>query len=176
MTAMHADRIIEIPQWGSDKSWDEANASIAHVIRIHSQQMRAVRDNALAMAKKLTTLFPLLDEFCMESCVYCSSPCCVTATVWLDFCDLIFIHLTGQPVPPHQLIEKQPDSCRFSSDTGCILPRLSRPWVCTHYLCPPQKALLRQKDEPIRAFVDQTIVALKTDRAMLERLFLSVIR
>ncbi|GAB6093993.1 hypothetical protein JCM14469_02450 [Desulfatiferula olefinivorans] len=174
--ARYTDRIIEIPQWGSDAAWAEANGSIEHLIRMHGERLGDARETAARIRSRLVGLFPLLDEFCRGTCVDCSSPCCVTATVWLDFRDLLFIHLSGQTVPPHQLIEKQPDSCRYSSDTGCTLPRLSRPWVCTHYLCPLQKALLRKKSPSERAAFENAMEAIRDDRVLLENQFLSATR
>lgn len=173
---MHSEKFIEIPQWGSDAEWKEANASIGHLARIHNKKLGGALRKVREMQAKLTTLYPLLDEFCKDTCVQCSSPCCVTATVWLDFCDLIFIHLSGQTIPPRQLIEKQPDSCRYNSPSGCLLPRLSRPWVCTLYLCPPQMALLRLKDDYIRRTFEETVKSLKADRKMLENMFITVSR
>jgi hypothetical protein len=31
---------------------------------------------------------------------------------------------------------------RYWKPKGCVLPRMSRPWICTWYLCPTQKAIL----------------------------------
>jgi hypothetical protein len=174
--ARYTDRIIEIPQWGSDANWSEANGSIDHLIRIHGAVLDGARETARRIQSRLISLFPLLDEFCLGTCVDCSSPCCVTATVWLDFRDLLFIHLSGQSVPPHQLIEKQPDSCRYSSETGCTLPRLSRPWVCTHYLCPLQKALLREKPSSMRTAFENAMASVRDDRVLLENQFLAATR
>jgi hypothetical protein len=108
--------------------------------------------------------------------VDCSSPCCVTATVWFDFCDVLFMNLLGLPIPEHQLIERQIDSCRYHSHTGCVLPRLTRPWVCTLYFCPPQMAILRNTYGDQKPLIDETIASIKKNRKMLEELFLSLIR
>lgn len=171
-----SNKIIEIPQWGSISDWNEANRAIEHLVRIHNKNLKHAFGKALDIKAKLSSLFPILDEFCQETCVHCSSTCCITATVWLDFCDLIYIHLSGAPIPPHQLIEKQPDSCKYNSLSGCTLPRLSRPWVCTMYLCPPQMALHRKKDELIRSTFNDTILSLKNDRKLLEKMFINVCR
>lgn len=173
---MHRKRIIQIPQWGIDSDWKEANTSIRHLISRHRDQLGEAFKKAEEIKTGLMSMFPLLDEFCSVTCVTCPSPCCMTATVWLEHCDLIFIHLNDLFVPPCQLIEKQPDSCRFDSPKGCTLPRLSRPWVCTLYLCPPQMALLREKDEPTRKAFEDTVKKIKADRKILEKLFIKVCR
>lgn len=169
---MQQNTIIEIPQWGADSDWNEANASIVHLIRKHQANMADVFAKAAAMRKNIETLFPLLDEFCGETCVTCPSPCCLTATVWIDYRDLLFIHLNDLYIPPQQLIERQPDSCRYNSPEGCMLPRLSRPWVCTLYLCPPQMALLRAKNDPLKKAFDYTVTVIKADRKILEKKFI----
>lgn len=173
---MNSNHIIQIPQWGSEADWDEANDTIAHLIRIHQPELGQTIEVAKEIERQMETLFPLLDEFCGQTCVTCPSPCCVTATVWVDYCDLLFLHLCGLHIPEHQLIEKQPDSCRFNSATGCKLPRLSRPWVCTLYLCPPQMALLRQKAPQIKSQFETTVKFIKAKRRRLEEMFLNIVK
>ena len=173
---MDSSAVIEIPPWGTDSEWKEINMTFNHLINRHRDALARTVEKALEMSHKLESLYPIQNDICRETCVQCSSPCCVTATVWLDFYDLLFMHLTGQLIPDHQLIERQIDSCRYHSPTGCVLPRLSRPWVCTLYLCPPQMALLREKNETIRKHTDETIKAIKTDRKIIEDMFLSIIR
>jgi hypothetical protein len=173
---MNSDHIIQIPQWGSEADWDEANTSIAHLVRIHRSELGEAIRVAEGIRDGLETLFPLMDEFCGKTCVVCPSPCCVTATVWIDYWDLLFLHLCGLDIPSHQLIEKQPESCRYGSAGGCLLPRLSRPWVCTLYMCPPQMALLREKAPDIRKPFDEVVKTIKADRKRLEELFLDVVK
>ena len=171
---MHRKRAIEIPQWGSDSDWDEANGAIKYLMDRHRDRLGEVFKKAEAIKANLESLFPLLDDLCKNTCVACPSTCCLTATVWLDYCDLIFLHANGLHVPPNQLIEKQPDSCRFNSSHGCTLPRLSRPWVCTLYLCPPQMALLREKGNDIRDAFHRKTKIIKADRKILEKLFINI--
>lgn len=173
---MQRNTIIEIPQWGADSDWNEANESMAHLIHRHRANLSQVFSKAAAMRKNLETMFPLMDELCRETCVACPSPCCLTATVWIDYKDLLFIHLNGLFIPPQQLIERQPDSCRYNSPTGCTLPRLSRPWVCTLYMCPPQMAMLRSRDARIKKEFDHTVTLIKADRKIIDKLFIKMCR
>lgn len=170
---MKWEDVIEIPPWGEVSIWDEVNGSIKNLIRIHKHSLGMVYSVAYEIKEDLLSLFPLQDEILKETCINCDSPCCGTATVWLDFCDLVFIHLTEQVVPEYQLIEKQSDICRYFSDNGCIIPRLSRPWVCTLYLCPPQMALLRGMGGAVKRKNDMIIQSIKLKRKKLEQLFIN---
>ena len=87
--------------------------------------------------------FPLLDELCMATCTYCPDPCCFSAYAWFDFRDLLFAHLNGLAVPPAQLMTDRKMICRYLGVRGCTLERISRPWICTWYLCPAQLGALR---------------------------------
>lgn len=169
---MKWDKVIEIPPWGIASIWDEVNSTINYLINLHKDSLGDVFQIAYGIRANLLSLFPLQDELLKATCTNCQSPCCGTATVWLDFCDLLFIHLTEQIVPDYQLIEKQSDSCRYLSAGGCIIPRLSRPWVCTLYLCPPQMALLRTKGDTMRNNNDKIIQSIKLNRKNLERMFI----
>ena len=171
---MQGDMVTDIPPWGAVSIWKEANMAIDHLVSLHREALAPAAALASGIRDKLLSLYALQDELVMETCVSCSSPCCVTATVWLDFCDLLFIHLTDQNAPDFQLIEKQHESCRYHSEAGCVLPRLSRPWVCTLYFCPPQMALIRKKEDRVRKHVEETIKSIKEDRKILEEMFIRI--
>lgn len=170
---MKWEDVIEIPPWGVVSIWNEVNSSIQYLIGLHKESLGKVYNVANEIKEDLLSLFPLQDELLKETCVNCHSSCCGTATVWLDFCDLVFIHLTGQIVPDSQLIVKQADTCRCLSDKGCSIPRLSRPWICTLYLCPPQMALLRGMGDAVRHKNDMIIQSIKSNRKKLEELFIN---
>ncbi len=134
----------EDPPWGDPASWQEANESLALLTRLREPDLFRARAIAGRVRKNIELLGPMLDRLCASTCPWCPEPCCVSAVVWLDFSDLLFLHLAGVPVPPAQLRPRTSAPCRFLSPHGCVLPRLARPWVCTWYLCPTQKRRLRQ--------------------------------
>jgi len=173
IAVMKWDDVVEIPPWGIASIWTEVNNSIRYLIGLHKKSLGEAFQVAYGIRDKLITLFPIQDDLLNATCVKCQSPCCGTATVWLDYCDLIFIHLTGQLIPDHQLIEKQTDVCRYHSDKGCLIPRLSRPWVCTLYLCPPQMELLRGRGDVFRNKIDKIIQEIKLGRKNLEQEFIN---
>ncbi|MBW2247710.1 MAG: hypothetical protein JRF62_11105, partial [Deltaproteobacteria bacterium] len=58
---------------------------------------------------------------------------------------------------------------------GCMLPRITRPWVCTWYLCPTQKANLRQKPKSVQYLFSRAVQAIKTGRKEMESEFIRIV-
>jgi hypothetical protein len=97
------------------------------------------RAHAAAIAHHLDCLAGLFDQVAPATCAICPDPCCRHAKIWLNFQDLLFIHLHGEPVPLNQLRQNWHDPCRCLGAGGCLLPRRSRPWICAWYICPFQR-------------------------------------
>ena len=92
------------PPWGSSAAWQEANRSID----IHIHRYRAELGPAAAIARearsRLASIFPFLNDLCMATCRCCPESCCLTASPWYDFRDLLFIHLNRLEIPRSQPI------------------------------------------------------------------------
>ncbi len=159
------------PPWHTAAQWREVNAALAHLLARHRAALGRCRGLAALLQRKLTAFGPLMDDLCRVTCPHCHTPCCATALVWFDFRDLLFLHLSGLPVPVSQPRYPQRRRCRFLSPGGCRLPRPQRPWLCTWYLCPPQTAVLR--DRHIR--LDAQMTAVKRLRQELEDTFIGVV-
>lgn len=161
--------------WGTPVGWNEACFSIKHPLKLHRYQL----DKALALAKtlriQLVSIFSLIDDLCRMSCPWCPDPCCLKANVWFDFKDILFLSLNNGPIPSQQLKARSGDTCRYSGSKGCTLPRITRPWICTWYLCPTQTAILRKKSRPVRDFFSKTLRNIKTCRREMEIEFIKVI-
>ena len=114
------------------------------MVRRYRRELGQAARNAAAIRAHLENLFPVLDDLCRATCPDCRDSCCRKATVAFDHADLIFLLLTGQTVPGcHPRAQASAGAaCTFLSPAGCRLPRLQRPWICTWYLCPTQKAHL----------------------------------
>ncbi|MBU2487966.1 MAG: hypothetical protein KKA60_01110 [Proteobacteria bacterium] len=132
------------PPWGDPWSWREANRSLAYLAALRSEDLDRAFSLAARVRRNVELMGPMLDRLCAATCPWCPEPCCLSAVVWLDFTDLLFLHLANITPPPAQLRDRTPDPCRYLSPHGCLLPRLARPWVCTWYLCPTQKRRLSQ--------------------------------
>ncbi len=172
---MDWDDVQEIPPWGKLSEWKELNDTFQYLMMRYKNEFEKLKITAYEIERNLKHLFPGQDELALRTCCQCHEPCCTTATVWLDFCDMVFLYISGQTVPELQLIARQPDTCRYHGATGCRLPRLSRPWVCTLYFCPPQKMLIRERGEDYKNDVDLTIHKIKHLRKRLEDEFISVL-
>jgi hypothetical protein len=129
--------------WADARLWREANHSLSRLLRIWSGRLGRAR----RMAQRIEALFcfviPVMEELCEVTCPACTDPCCLRARARFDLADLLFLHLAGQAIPLAQAGPDDRAACRYLGSTGCILPRLSRPWVCRWYLCPQQKRLVR---------------------------------
>ncbi len=137
--------------WTSITAWNQANSTLQHLCTRHRAALDSAGKSARDLKNCLETLFPVLDSLCGRTCPACQTPCCHVATVWFDFKDLVFLHLNGLEIATAQLNRTPEGVCCHCGPSGCRLPRLSRPWTCTWYLCPPQKDMLT--DIPVKTLV-----------------------
>ena len=153
----------------------EAHQSLSY----HLCRRPNVWHKALAVADfletQLQTLFPILDELCINTCPRCPETCCLTAKIWFDFKDLLFLHLACKPVPLNPPLAALEDTCLYSGYKGCMLPRISRPWICTWYLCPAQVAILRKGDSLQYNLFHRRVREIKILREELEEEFIRVV-
>lgn len=161
--------------WNLENSWQEANASIAD----HIERVLGSNDSVFHLARQIKTqyecLFPPMDDLCANTCPGCPDPCCSRAKIWFDFKDLIFLHLNRLPVPPAQPVNNWQAVCRYLGSHGCTLQRLSRPWICTWYLCPSQTSSLDGSRNSGRGNVKDALQQVKKNRNELERKFINII-
>jgi len=163
------------PPWSSKVKWQIVNRDLEYLIRRHYDALKNAMKSARDLEAGLASIFPFLDDMCRVTCPWCPAPCCLTARAWIDFKDLLFLHLVGRSVPPEQLFSNFKETCRYLSPRGCKLPRISRPWICTWYLCPTQKANLYRKDRHIQDRFRRTIQAVKVCRTEMESEFVRVV-
>ena len=163
------------PPWNTASEWVEINRSIADLIRRYQWELRQVDSLAHEVKSSLESLFAPMDRLCELTCPRCEKPCCRVANLWFDFRDLLFLHLIGRAPPESQPLKKTDDHCRFLSATGCRLPRISRPWICTWYLCPPQTAIIRTNKPHFQATIESNLHRIKKMRTLMEDEFISVI-
>lgn len=162
------------PPWGDRAVWEEVNRSIAWLVSRHAAAMDPLVETARAVRRRLEWAAALLDDLCRWTCMHCPEPCCLGARIWFDTADLLVLHLAGPAVPEAQPISSRDAVCRYWSPRGCRLDRLSRPWTCTWYLCPPQTAVLRRGDGEAYAGVSRVFAEIKSLRRALEEGFVRV--
>jgi hypothetical protein len=166
---------MDMPPWNSIAAWQEANRRLHFLIQKNLSELDQAMTLAHKVQTRLASIFSLLDDLCQATCPWCPDPCCLSAKVWIDFKDLLFLHLGGHPVPPKQLLPNLKTVCRYWSLKGCMLPRMTRPWVCTWYLCPTQKACLRRKARHTQDEFGRLIQAVKVCRREMEAEFVRIV-
>jgi len=163
-----------LPPWGNSANWFEANQSLSHLIKLHRKGLKYAMKLARSIQVCLESIFALMDDLCVVTCLFCPEPCCLHAKVWIDFRDLLFLHLSDQQIPHSQMLPNLKQTCRYWSPRGCILARIQRPWVCTWYLCPAQRANFRLKSPAVQEDFNQTVKAVKASRKEMEAEFIRV--
>jgi len=157
--------------WNSSALWQEANAAVEHQMQRHRRAMADARHAAGEIRDRFTSIFPIMDRLCRSTCPVCLDICCRHACVWIDFKDLLFLHLAAIPVPDRQLIDHRGERCRYGTPDGCRLDRLQRPYVCTWYLCPAQSAQLKKEPMALKQ-VTSSLQEIKKLRQYMENAFI----
>jgi hypothetical protein len=160
--------------WNSPAVWIEVNETIQYLIRFHRVGLKTVIKNAENIQEKLISLFPFLEELCSLTCPWCPDPCCSHAKVWIDFRDMVFLHLCKIQIPPYQLLDNMKKSCRYLGSRGCTLDRIMRPWICTCYLCPTQMNIVRKEKSSEHEFIIRIIEEIKPERKKIEEEFIKI--
>ena len=163
------------PPWGSVPAWEEANFSIDFHIKRHYHRLGPVLQIARETCIRLESIFPSLDDIGRLTCSRCPDACCLSASPWYDWRDLIFLHLNRLSIPPTQTISRFAETCCYISHKGCTLRRVTRPWICTWYLCPAQTANLNARNIAQRRFLSRVLAKIKALRIYLEDEFIRII-
>ncbi len=157
--------------WKNEKDLKEAVLFLSSLDKNFGETLEPVR----VIAKKIQSLYekmaPVMENISQAVCPDCQNSCCERATIWYDFKDLLYLYF-GPGCFPDSQIEKSPGpwgpQCSQLSTTGCTLPRQERPFVCTWYFCPDQKALDQYPE------LAQNIIKLKALRLELEIVFCGI--
>lgn len=161
--------------WDTPAQWAEINQTFGHLLRRRRADLGPARDIARQIESKTADLVPLMTDLCRYTCPECEEPCCRVATLWYNFQDLLFLHLTQQPVPESQPLRQFQEPCRYLGPRGCILYRMARPWICTWYICPPQTARLRKMGRTRRQETDAAMEEIKALRQTMEERFIEIV-
>lgn len=170
----HATAVAPVP-WPTEDLWTEAQAALRRSLAVSEWRLAPARRQAAAVAHGLECLADLFDLLTPTTCAVCRDPCCRHAKVWLDFKDLLFLHLHGVPLPPHQLRRRLHDPCRFLGRRGCRLPRLARPWICTWYICPDQRQAIERDIPGGGTRIENLRARVKSRREAMERAYLDML-
>lgn len=161
--------------WPTATLWNEARETLQFSLSQAPDRMAVARQIADRLAHQLDLLADRFDQLAATTCDNCPDPCCAHAKVWLNFQDLLFIHLHNEILPPHQLRRNFDEPCRFLGLRGCTLPRLSRPWICTWYICPIQRQAMERDVPGGMAQTVATLARVKSLREEMEGHFLTAL-
>nr|WP_319775871.1 hypothetical protein [uncultured Sphaerochaeta sp.] len=160
--------------WADEEDWREAHRTLEQLFRIHDASLDRVREKAGLLRENLTSLFPMFDRFAEQVCPACQAPCCRAARVAYDFKDLLFLHAAGFDPPPHQLRRNDEEHCRYLGDSGCLLPRVLRPFICTWYYCAPMLELFRAMPPKKQRWASERMQTVQLGRVAMETEFIRV--
>jgi hypothetical protein len=172
---MSAEYYQTLPPWGSARAWREINQTLAHLMGLYRSNLDRPLERVQAIRARLEPIFVLMDDICDRTCPGCHETCCSVARVWLNFQDLLFIHLLGQTPPPLQTLPDLKAACAYLGPIGCTLPRIMRPWFCTRYICIPQQAFLRKKGRAFMIDFEGMVHHIEAARNKMESEFIRVI-
>jgi hypothetical protein len=153
----------------------------------HLQTKITACSNGLASAQKLSKqivvrydrISPLLESLCRHTCPTCVDNCCRRATVWYDRRDLLTIYLATGSFPSGPVITRPHQPCNKLGEAGCTLQRSARPFVCSWYLCPPQKQILQLNETGVQpspaTIIAAELFAIKEARKTIDSSFLGAL-
>ena len=161
--------------WVSPIPWQAANQAIDYHLQRYHSDLKQTTIVAQEIKSGLNSIFPILDELCAYSCPWCPEPCCLSASVWFDFKDLLYLRFNKLPISPAQTKANLKTPCIYLGPRGCRLPRIERPWICTWYLCPTQTAKLSNGKQAKHDLLNRAFAQIKSGRNLLESEFIRII-
>lgn len=165
-------RGIEIIPWQDRELWTEMELSLLTAVRnVPAENASLLSSLADTIAAKYESIDETLAALCGRSCPSCEEVCCRHATVWYDFRDVLFSYFYRQILPFGQIRKTEDGKCMHLEADGCRLTRVERPFICTWYVCPPQKRLLDIGDKRVRAECATGLAEMQRIRKRLEDSF-----
>lgn len=151
--------------------------SLTESVRLSCAELQHSEGLHREVVNRITVLFHAIDRE-MENlsdtvCSTCVDVCCRRATIWFDRKDLIYIYLLTNDFPPDRVTRTKEGACCFLGDTGCRLPRMHRPFICTWYICPAMRQhladdLLLDQIEEVKRLRKQLAAVITGGRVNLE--------
>lgn len=178
-------RILDSAPWNLAEDWDQVYLTVDQMLKVKPDLCQSL----FATASEITNAYERLDKpiqmICESTCINCRDICCIRASIWFDFKDLLYLYFGLSRFPEHQihkkeirsdsgLTEKKIFGCCHLTSKGCGLPRQKRPFVCTWYFCPPQVEILNDHANHLKQIVKPVIPIIKELRQKLEEDFIRI--
>ena len=150
----------------SDREWRQVLTVLRR--RVSSLGTGPIRMLAHPMRERIQWLDAVMVTHCEVTCPSCEDPCCHGLQVFYNRTDLLWLLALDERFPPGQTRRGPTEPCRYLDQSGCLLPRMLRPYVCVWFLCEAQMNLLR--DEPalfqrhfVRVLEEMRVLRLKLE-------------
>ncbi len=129
--------------------------------RLKDSARAALSDHSARIRQAIEQLDAVMDRYCAQTCPQCPDPCCTALHVRYNVTDMVYLLGLAVALPLGQTREHDGAPCRYWLASGCALPRILRPYVCTWFFCEPHMKEFSQ--EPAR-FQRQLIAVLQEIR------------
>ncbi|MCP4669822.1 MAG: hypothetical protein GY857_00825 [Desulfobacula sp.] len=160
--------------WQMDEEWSQVLLSLKAIE--NKGRLTAILNTAEKIQQKFEIMSKPMEKLCSHTCINCEDICCLRATIWFDFKDLLYIYFATGKFPGSQIkkinLENQIQACSCLTKNGCILPRIERPFVCTWYFCPAQKEYLKHFHPGLLLDFEQILLDIKELRNKIEDEFI----
>lgn len=164
--------------WQRDEEWNQVLLSLKAIDSKGKGRLSELFRIAKKIKKEFEVMSDPMEQLCLCTCIKCEDICCVRATIWFDFKDLLYVYFGTGKFPESQIkkvtLKNQVRACHCFTKKGCTLPRTERPFVCTWYLCPAQKKYLSNFNPKLMLDFDQTLLNIKELRNQIEEEFVCV--
>ncbi len=164
--------------WNTAEEWDQVLLSIKRIDGLYRQELGRVYKTANQIRHRLEEISGAVEKLCFHTCGHCEDICCIRASIWFDFKDLLYIFFGLNKFPASQIIKTASGNgkraCCHFSEKGCMLSRLERPFVCTWYFCPEQKEYLIRHHQKTKQTIDQSLKEIKDLRNKMEEEFIRI--
>lgn len=171
------DMLSNIP-WQMAEDWNQVLLSFKAIENKGKNKLTELFSIAKKIQKKFEIVSEPIESLCSCTCVKCEDICCLRATIWFDFKDLLYIYFATGKFPESQIkkitLKNQIRTCSCLTKKGCILSRIERPFVCTWYFCPTQKEYLKQYYPKLILDFEQTLLNIKELRNKIEEEFVCI--
>uniref|UniRef100_A0A832A323 Uncharacterized protein n=1 Tax=Desulfacinum infernum TaxID=35837 RepID=A0A832A323_9BACT len=94
-------------------------------------------EHSVRIRRAIEELDAIMDRYCAQTCPWCRDPCCAALRVAYNLNDMVYLFGLGVALPVGQTRQHHGAPCRYWLSSGCALPRILRPYVCTWFFCEP---------------------------------------
>ncbi len=167
----------DIP-WKMAEDWNQVLLSFKAIENKGKDRVTELFSIAKKIQKNFKIISEPIENLCACTCVNCEDICCLRATIWFDFKDLLYIYFATGKFPESQIkkniLKNQTRTCCCLTKKGCILSRTERPFVCTWYFCPTQKEYLKHHYPQLIVDFEQILLNIKELRNKIEEEFVCI--